>query len=282
MRRLFAVLVLLALVGVGLYYWKYRPTGASPQQALGSFGEKLRGAKTTAEIRAALELNRNLKPYPIDVDTTGEGVVALKGEVPREDFKAEAGRVAAAVPGVREVHNEIRIDPALPPPGEGGRTLGENFDDKALEAKVKLAFSLNKGLDGTHLSVRAYRREVTVEGTVETPEQHQLALKLAGETSDVMKVNDAIQLRGQGAGPVAAASPAAPAPAAWAGDRAKAAKSALAANPSLAAYDIQVREERGRLVLSGRVKTAAEKDLAGLVARNATGAPIDNALKIRL
>ena len=70
--------------------------------------------------------------------------------------------------------------------------------------------------------------------------------------------------------------------AAAAGDRAKAAKSALAANPSLAAYDIQVREERGRLVLSGRVKTAAEKDLAGLVARNATGAPIDNALKIRL
>ena len=282
MRRLFTLLVLLVLVGAGLYYWKYRPTGTSPQQAFGSVGEKLRGAKTTAEIKAALELNRNLKPYPIHVDATGDGVVALQGEVPREDFKAEAGRVVAAVPGVREVRNEIRIDPALSPPAEGGRTLGENFDDKALEAKVKLAFSLNKGLDGTHLSVRAYRREVTVEGTVETPEQHQLALKLAGETSDVMKVNDAIQLRGQGAGPVAAASPAAPAPAASAGDQAKAAKSALAANPSLAAYDIEVREERGRLVLSGRVKTAAEKDLAGLVARNATGAPIDNALKIRL
>src|SRR5207244_9574222 len=116
------------------------------------------------------------------------------------------------------------------------------------------------GLDGTHLSVRAYRREVTVGGTVQTPEQHQLALKLAGETSDVLKVNDEIQLRGQDAGPVAAASPVA-APAAAPGDRAKAAMRALAANPSLAAYEIQVREERGHLVLSGRVKTAAEKDL---------------------
>jgi osmotically-inducible protein OsmY len=283
MRRLFAVLVLLVLVGVGLYYWRYRPTGTGPQQAFGAVAEKLRGARTTGEIKAALELNRNLKPYPIDVDATGDGVVALRGEVPREDFKAEAGRVAAAVPGVREVHNEIRIDAALPPPAEGGRTLGENFDDKALEAKVKLAFSLNKGLDGTHLSVRAYRREVTVGGTVQTPEQHQLALKQAGETSDVLKVNDEIQLRGQGAGPVAAASPAAaPAPAAAPGDRAKAAMRALAANPSLAAYDIQVREERGHLVLSGRVKTAAEKDLAGLVARDAAGAPIDNALEVRL
>src|SRR3989442_1427118 len=279
MRRLFALVVLLVLLGVGLYYWKYQPTRASPKQALDSVGEKLRGAKTTAEVKAALELNRNLKPYPIDVHTAGDGVVTLKGEVPREDFKAEAGRVVAAVPGVRDVHNEIRIDPALPPPAEG-RTLGENFDDKALEAKVKLAFSLNKGLDGTHLSVRAYRREVTVGGTVETPEQHQLALKLAGETSDVMKVSDEIQLRGQGAGPVAAASPATPA--AVPGDRAKAAKRALTANPRLAAYDIQVREEGGRLVLSGRVKTAAEKDLAGLVARDATGVPIDNALEVRL
>jgi len=279
-RRLFAFLVLLVLIGVGFYYWKSRPTGTSPQQALASVGEKLRGAKTTGEVKAALELNRNLKAYPIDVDTTGDGLVALKGQVPREDFKAEAGRVAAAVPGVRAVRNEIRIDPALPPPVEGGRTLGENFDDKALEAKVKLAFSLNKGLDGTHLSVRAYRREVTVGGTVDTPEQHQLALKLAGETSDVMKVNDEIQLRGQGAGPVAAASPAATP--AVPGDRAKAAQRALAANPSLAAYHIQVREEGDRLVLSGRVKTAAEKDLAGMVARDATGVPIDNTLEVRL
>ena len=228
MRRLFGFLVLLVLVGVGLYYWKYRPTGTSPQQALGSLGQRFRGAKTTGEIKAALELNRNLKPYPIDVNATGDGVVALKGAVPREDFKVEAGRVAAAVPGVREVHNAIRIDPALPPPAEGGRTLGENFDDKALEAKVKLAFSLNKGLDGTHLSVRAYRREVTVGGTVETPEQHQLALKLTGETSDVLKVHDEIQLRA-----------------------------------------------------SGRVKAAAEKDLAGLGARDATGPPIDNTLEVR-
>ena len=280
MRRLFTLLVLLVLVGAGLYYWKYRPTGTSPQQAFGSVGEKLRGAKTTAEIKAALELNRNLKPYPIHVDATGDGVVALQGEVPREDFKAEAGRVVAAVPGVREVRNEIRIDPALSPPAEGGRTLGENFDDKALEAKVKLAFSLNKGLDGTHLSVRAYRRDVTLGGTVETPEQHQLALKLAGETSDVMKVNDEIRLRGQSAGPVAVASPTTPAAAP--GDQAKAAKRALAATPSLARYDIQVREEGGHLVLSGRVKTAAEKDLAGLVARDATGAPIDNTLEVRL
>ena len=208
MRRLFALLVLLVLAGVGLYYWKSRPAGESARQTLNSVGEKLRGARTAGEVKAALELNRNLEPYSIGVDVT-DGVVALKGEVPREDFKAEATRVVAAVPGVRDVRNELTVNPALPPPAEGGRTLGENFDDKALQAKVKLAFSLNKGLDGTQLSVHAYRREVTVGGNVETPEQHQLALKLAGDTTDVMKVNDEIQLRGAAAAPPApaAASP---------------------------------------------------------------------------
>lgn len=276
MRRLIALVVLVVLVGAALYYWKYRPAGQSPQVALESVGDKIRGAKTTGEIKAALELNRNLKPYAIDVDVAEDGSVTLKGQVPREDFKAEAERVTASVPGVRSVRNEIAIDPALPPPAEGGRTLGENFDDKALEAKVKLAFSLNKSLDGTELTVRAYRREVTVGGVVDSPEQHGLALKVAGDTADVIRVSDEIQLRGQTAAPPrSAASPAT-------GDRARAVKQALAANPSLAAYDIQVREEGGRLIISGRVKTTAEKDLAGLLARDAAGAQVDNALEVRL
>src|SRR5438093_874312 len=281
MRRFFALLVLLVLVGVGLYYWKYRPAGQSPQQALGSVGEKLRGARTTGEVKAALELDRNLKSYSIDVGSN-EGVVTLKGEVPREDFKAEAAQVAAAVPGVREVRNELRINAALPAPAEGGRTLGENFDDKALEAKVQLAFSLNKQLDGTHISVRAYRREVTLGGDVDTPEQHQLALKLAGNTTDVIKVDDQIQLRGKAAAPAPSAAAPGTAPVAAPGDRAQAVKRALAANVSLAPYDIQVRDEGGRVVLRGQAKTAAEKDLAGALARDAAGGPVDNALEVRL
>jgi osmotically-inducible protein OsmY len=276
-RRLLLLLVFIVLGGVALYYWRSRPIGETPQQALGSLGAKLHEAKIEGEIKAALELNRHLRGYSIEVDGTGDGVVSLKGEIPREDFRAEAARVAGAVPGVREVRNEIRINPALPLPSEDGRTLGENFDDKALQAKVKLAFSLNKGLDGTDLSVRAFRREVTVGGVVDTPEQHQLALKLAADTMDVAKVADEIHLRGGAAASASAASPGASP-----GDRAATVKRALGANPSLAPYDIQVREEGGRLVLSGRVKTAAEKDLAGVLARDASGVQIENALEVQL
>ena len=273
MRRLFALVVVLALLGIGLYYWKYRPAGATPQQALGAVGEKIRGAKTSGEVRAALELNRNLKPYPIDVDVTGDDIVALKGEVPREDFKAEAERLAAAVPGVRQVRNEIRINPALPPPAEGGRTLGENFDDKALDAKIHLAFSLNKDLKGTDLSVSSFKRAVTLSGQVDTPTQRSLAVEIAQRVSGVVSVTDQIGVRGA----VPAASPGAP----DAGAAARAAETAVRANASLAPYSLTVTAEEGRLVLRGGVKTAAEKDLAALVARDAAGRQVDSQIEIR-
>jgi len=42
-----------------------------------------------------------------------------------------------------------------------------------------------------------------------------------------------------------------------------------------------VREESGRLLLAGRVRTAAEKDLAALVARDAAGMPVNNSVTIQ-
>jgi osmotically-inducible protein OsmY len=48
----------------------------------------------------------------------------------------------------------------------------------------------------------------------------------------------------------------------------------------LSSYSIAVSEEGGRVVLGGRVKTAAEKELAGLLARDASGAAVDNRLLV--
>ena len=60
-----------------------------------------------------------------------------------------------------------------------------------------------------------------------------------------------------------------------------AAERALAGNPHLARYSLKVQDRGGRLILQGRVKTGAEKDLAGRVAREAAGGPVENALLVR-
>jgi osmotically-inducible protein OsmY len=213
LRSLLTLVVLLVLAGAAYYYWRHRPVEVQgAREALGSVGDKLQATRTGAAVKAALKLDRDLDDYPIDVDSGDqEGVVILRGEVPSEDLRAAAERKAAEVPDVRQVVNELRVNPGMPLTGDSGRTLGENFDDRALEAKVKMAFSLNRELKGTNIGVEAYRRQVTLTGEVDGPAQRQLAVDIARGTADVAGVTDQIRMRGQAVPDVPAASPVVPA-----------------------------------------------------------------------
>ena len=263
MRRLLLLIVLVGLLAAAFVYLRRpgnQPMPDVPQalgevkEKLGEVGDKLRGTKVSGSVKAALELNRDLQPYDFDVDADQAGVVTLKGELPREDLKRLASQVAEAVPDVTRVDNQVRVNAQAAAPAPGGdRTMGENFDDKALEAKVNLAFSLNRDLKGTDVKVSAFKRAVTLSGQVATPRQRELAVSIAQQTTGVQGVTDQIGVSG------AAASPAPADP----GARAGAAQLALRSNGSLAPYALSVVTESGRLVVRGQVKTAAEKDLAG-------------------
>jgi hyperosmotically inducible protein len=211
LRRLLGFILLVVVAGVAYYYWRYRPGEVQgAREAFDSMGAKLNATKTAAAVKAALELDRGLNAYPIDVDAGHEeGTVVLRGEVPTEELRSAAEKRAAAVPDVRQVVNELRANPTLAASGEPGRTLGESFDDRALEAKVKMAFSLNRELKGTDIDVRSYRRQVTLTGQVDAPAQRQLAVEIAGRTADVAGVTDQIGVRGE-APPAQAVPPSTP------------------------------------------------------------------------
>ena len=202
MKRLLALLVLLAIAAVALYYWKYKPAGAEraaegaaagAREMLSTAGQKIKETRFTGSVKAAFELNRELAPLPIDIDSTESGVVTLKGGVPTEESKALAGRVAAAVPGVSQVNNQLTVGAAGAPQPSGSGVAGA----------------------------------VPVSGS----------------------------------------------------EAAQRVDRALRGSSSLARYAITVRDESGRIVLSGKVRTAAEKELAGLLARDASGGTaVDNRL----
>src|SRR5262245_56337696 len=199
MRRLLLLLVLVGLLVAAFYYLRGGGTVPNPpnvpalgtvkdevKEKLGQVGDKLRETKTQGSVKAALELNRELQPYSFDIDVDASNVVTLKGEVPREDLRTLAGQIAAAVPDVARVDNQVRTNAQMAPPAPSdGRTVGENLDDKALEAKVNLAFSLNKDLKGTDLKVSSFKRAVTLSGQVATPAQKQLAVQIAQQTTGV-------------------------------------------------------------------------------------------------
>lgn len=299
-RRSLAALVLLLLVFVVVYVWlersgslRYprpiagapagqvredvrelgaearegaRAFGAEAKEKLTEAGHELRDAKVTASVKTALSLNRGLRPYSIDVDTE-DGVVTLTGRVNNQDERARADSVAAAVPDVARVVNQIQVGAG---PASSGRSLGERFDDEKAEVGVRLALSLNRELRGTDVTVQVYRGEVTLGGEVATEAQHQQALQIARDTSSVSRVVDNIRVRtasARGGGSAA--------------ERAAAAQRALRANPLLAGFQLQVLEEGERLVLRGTVRTPVEKDLAVAIAREAAGGNVEDAVEVR-
>jgi osmotically-inducible protein OsmY len=278
-------LILGALVLGVVYIWKYQPSrlsglrseklgevGTKLEHVGDSVGERLRATKVKGAVKAALELNRSLSASTIEVDAHDDGTVVLTGEVPSEEARAAAARVAAGVPDVAHVDDQLRVNPALGTSSGEGRSLGENFDDHALEAKVKLAFSLNKDMKGSDVTVSAFRREVTLGGTVTGEAQRRLALQIAQEAPQVTSVKDAMQVAGAATGSPAPAAPDA---------KARAAETALAANPNLSAFRLAVRAQGGKIVLSGRVRTGAEKELAGMLAGAAAGTTVQNEVIVK-
>jgi len=194
--RLFALIVLLALIAGGLYYWR-SSNPESRQESLKVVGREIKDTALTGAVKAAFELNRNLKSLPISVSTE-QGVVTLRGDVPNADSRELAEQVAAAVPDVRQVVNHLRAtggpsaagSPASPASGE--RTLTETVDDKAVEGQVRLAFSLNKQLKGSDIKVEVFKNAVTLSGQVVKASQKALAVQIAQDTPGVSSVTDRI------------------------------------------------------------------------------------------
>jgi hyperosmotically inducible periplasmic protein len=302
MRKLFALVVLVGL-GLALYFWKYQPrrleapqvpasardavesagektrdalgnVGEKTREALGNVGDKLRETKIAGQVKAALELNRDLAPYAISVSAPEPGVVVLQGSVPRDDLRRRAEEISAAVPEVRRVTNQLQVAPGTPPAGDS-RTLGENLDDKALQAKLHLAFSLRRELEGTNIDVSAYRKEVTLGGEVGSDAQRALAEEVARQTTAVASVKNEIRVRGALPATAVAGNAASPS------DRVRAVERALQANRHLASLGLKARAEGTTVVLEGNVRADVEKDLAEALAREAAGGPVRNDIQIR-
>jgi osmotically-inducible protein OsmY len=261
-RRLLAILILALFVGGGYYVWRHRRDASFPRD-LREFSERMRHAKLTAKVGTALSLNERLGRCSIQT-AVEDGVVTLRGDVPDDELKRRAEELTSAVPGVRQVVNHLRVTSHASVATDGDRrTIGETIDDQALAVRVRLAFSLNSNLDGTNLEVAAFKRAVRLSGTAATVTQRQLAVRLARETAGVTEVEDRIQVAGAATSTV------------------EAAQRALAANPNLTRYNLRVRQDGDRLVVSGRVRTSAEKDLAELLVRSAVGGEVDNLIAVR-
>jgi osmotically-inducible protein OsmY len=83
-------------------------TFATSSQAQSRNGPTTGDTAISTEVEHRLSADRHVNVQTIRIDVRG-GVATLSGSVPAEDAKNRAGKLAATVPGVVDVHNEISV-----------------------------------------------------------------------------------------------------------------------------------------------------------------------------
>jgi len=63
----------------------------------------------TTQAAAVLQQDKDLQTLPLTVSSTTAGVVVVKGSAPSAELAQKAIKLVQAVPGVKEVRNEIKV-----------------------------------------------------------------------------------------------------------------------------------------------------------------------------
>lgn len=66
-------------------------------------------AAIASHAAAALQQDKDLQTLPLTVSSTSAGVIVLQGAAPTAALAEKAVKLVAAVPGVKEVRNEIKV-----------------------------------------------------------------------------------------------------------------------------------------------------------------------------
>ena len=86
------------------------PTGCAATSTQESTGQYIDDAGITSKVKAKLIGDSTVKARQVDVDTY-QGVVQLSGFVDTQEQKDRAAQVAATVPGVKSVKNNLVVKP---------------------------------------------------------------------------------------------------------------------------------------------------------------------------
>jgi hyperosmotically inducible protein len=137
-------------------------------------------ADTEAAVLSALIADDERTATGIDVDADGDRVT-LSGLVDLETDRDRAERVALRVGGVAHVHNDLRVLHVV------------SADDIAERVTDAIGFDAIVGAD--RLTVNVRDNDVTLTGTVRSPEHRATALAAAANASGVHDVHDEITVR---------------------------------------------------------------------------------------
>ena len=195
-----AVVTVLLIAGAVYYFYGYRNRDISSD--FNSAKEYTEDAGTTAAVKSAFALNKQLASLDIHVSSannidTKENNVTLTGKVPTEDDKRVAEEITLGTKGVAMVVNNLEVEP---------KTLAANPEkqyvpDLEIKAAVLQSILNNPSLKSQQIKVDVYNGEVKLTGNVQTSAQKTDAESAARAITNVREVDsNALAVTKRGAG----------------------------------------------------------------------------------
>jgi len=249
-------LVLLVLVVGAVYFILTR--NSSVQNAYSSIKESTQDAATTSRVRTALLLSKHVSPFDIKVGTI-QGDVTLEGQVPSEQLKTVAGAIAQDTSSVKQVHNNLSVNPSTER-NPDREHLGERVADLEIQTLVTDALSKNADLAEKHIATTVKNRTVALNGTVQTTSQKYAAEQIAWQVPGVLGLSDNLSVADPEAAPESADD-----------KLAHRVEFELYSTKAIPLKTVQIHADNGVVTLTGTVSSRAEKLLAEKTAKSVEG-----------
>src|SRR5215510_4574267 len=273
MRRVTLILILglLAMVAVAGVAWRWQLT--VPDSARDVLRE-VTDATITGQVKTAFAISKRISAYAISV-TTKDGVVTLSGQVPTEIDRELAGDVAKDTTGVKQVDNQLRVEPGLKP-SDASLRESSRVADLEIHADLRERMAASKHFSGSEIQVSVKDRVVTLTGRAQTPQQKTGAEQLARSLPNVVNVVN--QLTVTNPGTAQAEMPGVPEHVAKDKELANQVSFALFIERDnfVNVGAIKAESRNGEVTLSGTVSSRAERALAERVARSVNGVSVVN------
>ena len=165
----------------------------------GDISRQLTEARQEGSVWTAFALNRHLSPFAIDVDIES-GVATLTGEVESDVDRDLAEQVALGVEGVTKVDNQLRVSGEdVQRSADSDRSFSNRFNDATTTATVKSKLLWNRNTEGLDIKVSTRDGVVTLDGEANSAASSELAERLARNTDDVRRVENNLNVSGDGA-----------------------------------------------------------------------------------
>lgn len=153
------------------------------------------------------------------------------------------------------------------------KSAGEQVDDSAVTGKVKTALARDPATSAYKIDVETFRGEVQLNGFVESADMKSAATRVARSVEGVktvsnnLKVGEASRTAGEVVDDTVITAKV---------------KTALAADPVVAAHQVNVETREGVVQLAGFVDNADQKSKASELTRRVSGVKqVDNQLEVK-